>query len=129
LETLHNDYLARGFEVLEIDGWDALSTLKSYARKNLRPFLWDPNNRVWTLYRQNGYVPLNYVIDPSGIVRYRAEGFDEKAVRNAIFAWLPVGVKAGGKEKPAGEVASLSQNKQNLEGGGASFTRRLVVAK
>jgi hypothetical protein len=120
LQVIRNDYVARGFEILGIDD-EAWSTQLPFNRQYSWVFLRDANNAVWAQYAQNGYIPLNYVIDPNGIVRYWGEGFDEAAVRAAIVAWLPVGVEAGGKEKPADEAAILFQNRPNPSKGSAEI--------
>jgi len=83
-----------------------------YVRQHNWVFLIDGTGwPTYNAYRQNGYIPLNYVIDRHGTVRYWGEGFDEQAVRNAIEAWL--GVEAGGSEKPAAKDPSLAQNRPN----------------
>jgi len=112
LQVIRNDYVAQGFEILGIDDED-WSTQLPFNRQYNWVFLWDADNAVWALYRQNGVIPLNYVIDPSGIVRFWEEGFDEAAVRAAIEAWLPVGVEAGGTEKAEPKAVILVQNRPN----------------
>ncbi|MBN2465440.1 hypothetical protein JXD38_07430 [candidate division WOR-3 bacterium] len=67
------------------DDWDVI---KVYARQYASLYLKD-NSTFWGLYQQNGYVPLNYVIDTAGIVRYVAEGWNENAVRQVIEQYLP----------------------------------------
>ena len=110
MQVIRNDYVARGFEILGIDD-EAWSTQKPYNRQYSWVFLLDADDAVWAQYAQNNYIPLNYVIDPNGIVRYWGEGFNETAVRAAIEAWL--GVEAGGSETPAVKNLSLAQNRPN----------------
>lgn len=86
---MYNDYEALGFVPLAINLNENINTVKYYARQYTYPFLRDAGS-VWNVYRMNGYIPLNYVIDPNGIVRYAAEGFNEAAIRQTIETWLPV---------------------------------------
>ena len=67
------------------DGWDVI---KQYARQYASLYLKDDGS-FYTPYRQNGYVPLNYVIDTAGIIRYVAEGWNEAAVRAVVEQYLP----------------------------------------
>jgi len=112
LQVIRNDYVARGFEILGIDD-EAWSTQLPFNRQYSWVFLRDANNAVWYQYVQNNLIPLNYVIDTNGIVRYWGEGFDEAGVRAAILAWLPVGVEAGETGKPKDGVVNLAQNRPN----------------
>jgi len=128
LQVIRNDYVARGFEILGIDDEDWSAQLP-FNRQYSWVFLWDADNAVWDLYRQNGVIPLNYVIDPSGIVRFWEEGFDEAAVRAAIEAWLPVGVEAGETDKPFGDAISLAQNRPNPSRGSADIAFSLPKAE
>ena len=120
MQVIRNDYVARGFEILGIDD-EAWSTQKPYNRLYSWVFLLDADDAVWAQYAQNNYIPLNYVIDPNGIVRYWGEGFNETAVRQAIETWLPVGVEAGGTEKLDGVTVSLAQNRPNPVKGNADI--------
>jgi len=128
LQVIRNDYVARGFEILGVDD-EVWSTQLPFNRQYSWVFLRDANNAVWAQYAQNGYIPLNYVIDTNGIVRYWGEGFDEAAVRAAIVAWLPVGVEAGETGKPKDEVVSLAQNRPNPSRGSADITFNLPRAE
>lgn len=67
-----------------------MNIVKQYARNNSCLFLLDGSGSVWSLYKQNGYIPLNYVIKPSPQnVHNWMEGFDETQIRNWIDACLP----------------------------------------
>jgi hypothetical protein len=126
LQVIRNDYSAQGFEIIGIGGYngDSWSSMKPYNRLYSWQFLMDgPSYPTYSAYYQNGYIPLNYVIDRQGIVRYWAEGFSETAVRNAIQTWL-VGVEAGGNETPAPKGIDLAQNRPNPSRGNTeiSFT-------
>jgi len=78
-------YPATGFEVVHIDT-DNLSATALHQH-------WDHDNPTFpvlvgcaSLYSQygNGYIPYNVVLDPDGIVRYSAAGFNESAIHNVI---------------------------------------------
>ncbi len=88
LEVLYQDYGANGFIPVTANLQESMEIVKAYARQATHPYLRD-NGGVWGVYRQNGYIPLNYIIDPEGIIRYIAEGFNENAVRQVILQWLP----------------------------------------
>ena len=128
MQVIRNDYFARGFEILGIDD-EVWSTQLPFNRQYSWVFLRDANNAVWAQYAQNGYIPLNYVIDTNGIVRYWGEGFDEAAVRAAIVAWLPVGVEAGETGKPKDGVVSLAQNRPNPAKGSTEIAFSLPKAE
>lgn len=85
---MYDDYNALGFTALAINLWEDWSIVRYYARQYSYPFYRD-NGTAWNLYRINGYIPLNYVVDPEGIVRYGAEGFNETAIRSIIESYLP----------------------------------------
>ncbi len=128
MQVIRNDYVARGFEILGIDD-EVWSTQLPFNRQYSWVFLRDANNAVWAQYAQNGYIPLNYVIDTNGIVRYWGEGFNEAAVRAAIVAWLPVGVEAGEIGKPKDGVVSLAQNRPNPAKGSTEISFSLPKAE
>ncbi|OYD14696.1 hypothetical protein CH330_03330 [candidate division WOR-3 bacterium JGI_Cruoil_03_51_56] len=88
LEVLYQDYKANGFIPVTANLQENIETVKAYARQYTYPFLCD-NGGVWGVYRQNGYIPLNYIVDPEGVIRYIAEGFNEDAVRQVILQYLP----------------------------------------
>jgi hypothetical protein len=123
LQAIRNDYRSQGFEIIGIGGLnESWPEMLPYVRQYNWVFLHDLTGwPTWYAYRQNGYIPLNYVIDRAGIVRYWGEGFDEAAVRQAIEAWLPVGVEAGGSEKPV-DLINLAQNRPNPSMGSAEIT-------
>jgi hypothetical protein len=88
LHLFQLDYGPHGFQSLAINLGDDWPTILQYARQYSNLYLRD-DGQFWSSYRQNGYIPLNYVIDTSGVVRYVAEGFSEPAVRQAIEQYLP----------------------------------------
>jgi hypothetical protein len=89
LHALQADYGPHGFTSIAVnvtpDNWDVI---KPYARQYTSLYLRD-DGPFWDAYKQNDYVPLNYVIDTAGIVRYAAEGWDEAAVKQVIEQHLP----------------------------------------
>jgi len=86
---MYNDYRDRGFVALSINlNEDMNGVVKVYARQNTNPFLRD-NGSVWGVYNQTGYIPLNYVVDTAGIIRFWQTGFDENTIRNYIEQYLP----------------------------------------
>jgi len=131
LQVIRNDYRSQGFEIIGIGGLnESWPAMLPYVRQYNWVFLHDLTGwPTYNAYRQNGYIPLNYVIDRAGIVRYWGEGFDEAAVRAAIVAWLPVGVEAGETGKPKDEVVSLAQNRPNPSRGSADITFNLPRAE
>ncbi len=115
---MFDDYGDNGFAGLAVNLNENMEIVKNYAR--LYTYLhWRDNMSTWAMYRQNGYIPLNYVVDANGIIRYIAEGFNETAIRNVILQWLPnpidhdVGVKVllaplGGVDSAATVVPACS---------------------
>lgn len=85
---MYDDYKALGFTALAINLWQDWSIVRSYARQYTFPFFRDAGT-AWNLYNINNSIPLNYVIDPDGIVRYGATGFNESAIRAIIESYLP----------------------------------------
>ncbi len=88
LQVLYDEYGSHGFVPVTANLQESMETVKAYARQYTYPFLRD-NGGVWGVYRQNGYIPLNYIVDPDGVIRYIAEGFNEDAVRQVILQYLP----------------------------------------
>jgi len=131
LQVIRNDYVAQGFEIIGIGGLnESWPEMLPYVRQYNWVFLHDLTGwPTWYAYRQNGYIPLNYVIDRAGIVRYWGEGFNETAVRQAIEAWLPVGVEAGETGKPKDGAVSLAQNRPNPSKGSTEIAFSLPKAE
>ena len=69
---------------------DADAWIGAYDTENLHyPLLCDFAGSVYSTYYYDGYVPLNYVIDRTGIIRYRDTGATIGAIINAVeeFYW------------------------------------------
>jgi len=98
LQVLQDEYGSHGYKSLAVNLQDDMEVIKTYARQVSFLHLKD-NGTAWGAYRQNGYIPLNYVIDADGVIRYIAEGFNEAAIRSVVLQYLPdpiehdVGVK------------------------------------
>jgi len=88
LQAFYDNYGANGFVPVAVNLSQSASIVLQYARLYGYPFLRD-NGSVWGTYRQNGYIPLNYVIDADGIIRYVAEGFNEAQIDAVIRQYLP----------------------------------------
>lgn len=84
----YDNYGPNGFVPVTINLSESPSIVLQYARLYTYPFLRD-NGSVWAVYRQNGYVPLNYIVGPDGIIRYIAEGFNEPQIDALIRQYLP----------------------------------------
>ena len=80
----------RVITVNEQETWDIV---KQYARISSALFLEDASGSVWSLYVQNNYIPLNYVIEsnPQKVHNWM-EGFTESTIRTWIDECL-VGVE------------------------------------
>jgi len=86
---MYNDYHEHGFVALSINlGEDMETVVKPYARQNTNPFLRDPGT-VWPVYTQNNAIPLNYVVDTAGVIRFLEEGFSEATIKATIQQYLP----------------------------------------
>lgn len=85
---MQTDYGPHGFTSIPINIQDDWDIIKPYARLYPSLYLKD-NGSFWNTYKQTNAVPLNYVIDTAGIIRYVAEGWNEAAVRAVIEQYLP----------------------------------------
>lgn len=97
-----------------MNSWDNINVIKNYARLYSYLFLQDSNGSSWNLYRQYGYVPLNYVIDNDAnqTVRFWMEGFNEPTIRYYIEQALGVEEDETGSRQRATST-SLLQNYPN----------------
>lgn len=95
VQAIYDDYASQGYVALAINLWEDMETVvKPKAGTYTYQFLRD-GGAVWNVYKQNSLIPLNYVIDPNGVVRYWEEGFSESTIRQVIQQWLPVPYDAG----------------------------------
>ncbi len=89
MSVFHDDYGPHGFEALAINlNEDMEAIIKPWARQYHNVYLRDPGT-VWNVYKHNGSIPLNYVIDTAGVIRYWAEGYNEAAIKSIIETYLP----------------------------------------
>ena len=103
-----DDYASRGYIALVIN-LNNMNTAKVYGRGRTFLSLYDQGYQAWNLYTINNYIPLNYVIDPSGTVVYGAEGFYESTVRAYIEGYLPNAVEEGKSPSPV-RIQSVTPN-------------------
>jgi hypothetical protein len=103
-----DDYASRGYIALVIN-LNNMNTTKVYGRGRTFLSLYDQGYQAWSLYTINNYIPLNYVIDPSGTVQYGAEGFSESTVRAYIEGYLPNAVEEGSSPSPL-RISSVTPN-------------------
>jgi hypothetical protein len=93
---MYDDYGGQGYTPFAINLWqDMNSVVKPYARQYTYTFLRDGGS-AWNLYKMNSYIPLNYVIDTTGLVVGSMEGFTESTIRGWIEPFL-----TGVEETPA----------------------------
>ncbi len=105
---MFDEYGSRGYIPLAINLWEDMETVvKAYARLYPYPFFRDDGS-AWSVYRMNGYIPLNYVIDTAGIVVGSMEGFNEALIRSWIEPYL-TGVEEK-KVGPFGEFTPIFPN-------------------
>lgn len=99
-----------------------MNLVRAYARQYSYLFLLDSNQSSWYLYRQNGYVPLNYVIDndQNMTVAFWMEGFNEATIRYYIEQCL-AGIEEGQEARSKEPEARLSHNYPN------PFARTTVI--
>jgi hypothetical protein len=86
---MYDDYHARGYEALAIDLGETNDKVLPFARQYSYTFLRDSSLSAWNIYKMDqGYTPLNYVIDTVGLVVRSMETFDEDSVRSWIEPYL-----------------------------------------
>ncbi len=122
LQALYDDYHDQGFEVITVNLQEPISTVKLYARQYSYLFLLDQDASTWWLYRKDGYIPLNYVIDndQNMTVAHGREGWNEGVMRYFIEQCLE-GVEeeeAGIRHRASG--IRLLQNAPNPFGTGGT---------
>jgi|WetSurMetagenome_2_1015567.scaffolds.fasta_scaffold702561_1 hypothetical protein len=83
------DYDGQGYVALAIGLQQSPSVLKQYAANYPGVVvLNDAALSAWNLYNISGYIPLNYVVDPTDTVRYGAVGWNEAAIRAVVEQYL-----------------------------------------
>jgi hypothetical protein len=82
------DYQGMNYMPLAIGLGQSPAILKQYARDYGVPVLDDASFTAWGLYNISGYIPLNYVIDPTDTVRYGATGWSEATIRGYVEQYM-----------------------------------------
>jgi hypothetical protein len=101
---MYDDYHARGYEALAIDLGETNDKVLPFARQYSYTFLRDSSLSAWNIYKMDqGYTPLNYVIDTVGLVVRSMELFDEDTIRSWIEPYL-----LGVEETPVVQPVALS---------------------
>ena len=93
LQKIYDDYHSKGLEVISVNAGDEWNKIKPLVRGYSYLVLRD-NGAAWNKYRQQGYIPLNYVLDDdeNQTVVYWMEGFNESVIRSKINSALPTGI-------------------------------------
>jgi len=91
LAAIQNQYGTTKLRVLAI-GYEAISTIKTYARVSSALFLRDATGSSYSLYSSSSSIPLNYVIKPDGKVQNSMFGFNETTIKGWIDACV-IGVE------------------------------------
>ncbi len=111
IDAIAADYADRGVVVLGVNYKESHATVQSMQEQYPDILmLEDPKGDAYALYRWNGYIPLNYVLDHDvqQTVDYRMEGYDDSVIRGRIEALLAaVTVKLipdGGSFQPGGNL-------------------------
>jgi hypothetical protein len=100
---MYNAYHGRGYDVLAINLGESNDKVKPFARQYSYTFLRDSSLSAWNIYKMDqGYTPLNYVIDTAGLVVNSMEGtFDSLTVDGWIQPYL-AGVEETPNVRPLG---------------------------
>jgi peroxiredoxin len=97
------------YAVLAITMRWLLSAMKEFASQYEGVVVLNDSSRtVWNLYDVSGFIPLNYVVDPTGTVRYSAVGFNEALIRSCVEQYLP-GVEEAPSVQPV-EFSTVGAN-------------------
>ena len=95
-EELYQRYKDRGFIILTVLFQDysgnqiSIEDCKTWSETYglTIPVLADINLQAWNQYDDEGYVPLNLVIDKNLIIRYKQTGFNPSAIEQMIETLL-----------------------------------------
>jgi hypothetical protein len=77
---------------------NSMAVTKQYAQGKTMPMYYDQGRAGWNKYVIQNYIPLNYIIDPDGVVQYGAEAWNEATIRAYIEGYLPNAVHEGKAE-------------------------------
>lgn len=81
LQTLFKKYGDEGFDVIGICVDGSVTTIERFMQEAsiTFPILLDPDGKAADAYRLTG-LPVSYILDRNGIVRYRHEGFGKDSL-------------------------------------------------
>jgi len=87
-EALYQQYKAKGFEMLTIlcDPGSELAWASQYGLTF--PVLDDTAWNIFNIFDEQGYIPLNIILDRNMNIRYKATGYSETAIVAAIKKYL-----------------------------------------
>jgi hypothetical protein len=79
LKSLHERYADRGLRIVAVNAWDEPSTMVAdFARKQELPYVILLNgSEVYKRPYKGKYVPMSYVLDHEGVIRYVHSGWDD----------------------------------------------------
>jgi hypothetical protein len=97
---MYDDYHARGYEAFAIDLGETNDKVKPFARQYGYTFLRDSSLSAWNIYKMDeGYTPLNYVIDTAGLV---VGSMETEPVEDTLRGWIEPYL-SGVEETPAAD--------------------------
>lgn len=111
---MYDEYKGSGYSAIAINLWQDWSIVRNFASQYTFNVYRDAGS-AWNLYNIDNYIPLNYVIDPDGIVRYGLSGtFNESAIRSIIESYLN-GISEHTTEFKPIEGLSITPNPANTK--------------
>jgi hypothetical protein len=100
---MYNTYGSQGFEPLAINLWQDMETVvKVFARQYTFQFLRD-GGTAWNAYKITNSIPLNYVVDTSGLVVGGMEGYNYSTIEGWVAPYL-----TGVEEAPVAQPIEFS---------------------
>lgn len=109
----------RKFVVLGVNLWETWSIIEDYQNTYPNVLMLRDGGAVWNIYRQNGYIPLNYVITQERIVDYFMEGYTDAIIRGRVLNLLPdvtIVLAPEATVVPQGGVLTFNATLTNWEG-------------
>lgn len=105
MQVIQNDFGTDRLAVVAVNLWQDMETVVKYYARQYTYAHYRDGGALWSIYRMNNYIPLNYVIDWQGNVVNGMEGWNEATIRSWIQQGLP---PTGVEERPAGMVRGLT---------------------
>ncbi len=95
IEQFYQTYVDQGLGILQVliedDAYNgSRQALLDYACKEIKmyhltfPVAIDPGGRVTNKFFDQGYIPLNMIVDQSMVIRYKVEGWDPAAIEAVV---------------------------------------------